>query len=619
MIEPRLFLCNGAINSGTSSDRQVVELNTQGLDANVNVQLENVTKTFFKNLSPRIIDLIEIASYVFAADCATSRGKAWVDDQESWERDFQFIIGVRESDFWSQDEVKQKLIKVLNFLSDDKYSFEFQKLTNETTEQLYLELNEPENWVSQNVNRVLMFSGGLDSLAGAVETASSGENLVLVSHRSVATMDKRVKQLVEKLRLLYPEIQIIHIPIWVNKDSKKLGREYTQRTRSFLFSALGTAVAECIDSDGVRFFENGIVSLNLPVADEAIRARASRTTHPLALHLFAELYSLITGRDFKIDNPFFFKTKTDVVSIVAQNNASELISYTCSCAHQIYKSKTQWHCGTCSQCIDRRIAIFAANQEEYDLETDYVSDVFTGKRKEGYEINMAVNYARHAKELAEMNDQEIGRKFNLDISRAARCFAKKSEAAQQIVEMHKKHGESVANVLQTHIQNNSKSLFDGQLQKSSMIAMIAGQQHLYSSWENYIQKITELLKNGIPTACKTHKPKDEPHLQEICDGILQGHNSTLMREFPFMRWSSSLTKPDWSAEDLQLWIELKYVRKKEDIRPITKDIAEDITKYGDNNRRVLYVVYDPQHLIVNESQFSEDIIKRESMKVEFIR
>ncbi|MBL1208251.1 7-cyano-7-deazaguanine synthase [Geminocystis sp. GBBB08] len=618
MIKPRLFLCNGAIYSETS-DRQIIELNTQGLDPNVNVRLENLTKIFLKNLSPRIIDLIEIASLVFAADCAISRGRSGLSSgQESWDRDFQFIIAVREPNFWNQEQVKQKLIRVLNFLSDDKYIFQFQQLTNEP-KQLYLELNEQEKWTTQNIDRVLMFSGGLDSLAGAVETASTGKNLILVSHRSVATMDKRVKQLVKKLRQFYPEITIKHIPIWVNKDSTTLRHEHTQRTRSFLFSALGTAVAECINSDGVRFFENGIVSLNLPVADEAIRARASRTTHPLALYWFSELYSLITERDFQIDNPFFFKTKTDIVSIIAQNNASELIGFTCSCAHQIYQSKTQWHCGTCSQCIDRRIAIFAANQEEYELETDYVSDVFTGKRKEGYETNMAVNYARHAFELDRMSDQEIATKFNRDISRATRSFSKQSQVAQQIIEMHKRHGLNVANVLQTQIQNNSKALFNGHLEKSSMIAMIAGQKHLSSSWQNYIQKITKILKNGIPTACKTHKPKDEPHLQEICDGILQGHDLTLVREFPFMRWSSCFTKPDWSAEHLQLWIELKYVRKKEDIRPITRDIAEDITKYGDNNRRVLYIIYDPQHLIIDEAQFSEEILKREFMKVEFIR
>ena len=73
-------------------------------------------------------------------------------------------------------------------------------------------------------------------------------------------------------------------------------------------------------------------------------------------------------------------------------------------------------------------------------------------------------------------------------------------------------------------------------------------------------------------------PENEPRLQEICDGILQGHDSDLEREFPFMRWSASATKPDWSKEGLGLWVELKYVREKKDVLRITGDIAEDITK-----------------------------------------
>src|SRR5439155_14483881 len=36
--------------------------------------------------SPRLVDLLEIASYVFSADCATSRGSEWTDDYstEAW-------------------------------------------------------------------------------------------------------------------------------------------------------------------------------------------------------------------------------------------------------------------------------------------------------------------------------------------------------------------------------------------------------------------------------------------------------------------------------------------------------------------------------------------------------
>ena len=107
---------------------------------------------------------------------------------------------------------------------------------------------------------------------------------------------------------------------------------------------------------------------------------------------------------------------------------------------------------------------------------------------------------------------------------------------------------------------------------------MAGQEHRIPVWQKYADRVTELLQGGLPTACKSHKPENEPHLQQICDGILNAHNGTLVREFPFVRWGSSLTKPDWSVEELRFSVELKYVRKKEDIRKIGAAIAEDITK-----------------------------------------
>src|SRR5262249_26311817 len=146
--------------------------------------------------------------------------------------------------YWSQPDVQQQLKRTLAFLSDDIFNFEFQPLTVDRPVQHYLELGEDEDWPFRGVERVLMFSGGLDSLAGAVETAARGERLVLVSHRSVGTLDKRQRELFQKLRSAYRN-RMIHIPVWVNKE-KNFGREHTQRTRSFLFSALGTVVAESV-------------------------------------------------------------------------------------------------------------------------------------------------------------------------------------------------------------------------------------------------------------------------------------------------------------------------------------------------------------------------------------
>ena len=66
-------------------------------------------------------------------------------------------------------------------------------------------------------------------------------------------------------------------------------------------------------------------------------------------------------------------------------------------------------------------------------------------------------------------------------------------------------------------------------------------------------------------------------------------------------------------------IEAKYVRKKEDLRQILEAIASYITKYGDNKFRVLFVVYDPYHLITNETPFSAPIVSRRNMLADFIR
>ena len=82
-----------------------------------------------------------------------------------------------------------------------------------------------------------MFSGGLDSLAGAVEMARTGGGLTLVSHRPVSTLSSRQRNLFRELKREFPG-RLIRVPVWINKQ-EGLGRESTQRTRSFLYAALG--------------------------------------------------------------------------------------------------------------------------------------------------------------------------------------------------------------------------------------------------------------------------------------------------------------------------------------------------------------------------------------------
>ena len=395
------------------------------------------------------------------------------------------MIPVRDFSFWSSEAVQSQIVDLLTFLSDDRYSFTFVRLRRERQfQQQYLDFGGFDDWPFHSPDRVLMFSGGLDSLAGAVETAKRGQDSVLVSHRPVSTMGSRQRKLFKELEKSFPR-RFLHLPVWINKD-EQLGYEPSQRTRSFLFAALGTVVGVSINSGGVRFFENGVVSLNLPVADEVVRSRASRTTHPIALHLLQLLCSAVANRGFIVDNPYFFKTKTEVVEILASCGVPHLIGHSCSCAHSMFKSKTRWHCGKCSQCIDRRFGVIAAGLREYDREDDYESDVFVGARTEGPEKNIAADYVRHGTELCQRSEQELMSHFSAELSRAVRYTPKRTEAAAQIVRMHQRHGKAVARVMERIIAERAADLAKGTLAPTSLLAMFVRKDYLGTPASNGI-------------------------------------------------------------------------------------------------------------------------------------
>lgn len=433
-----------------------------------------MVRVFRQDLPPRLIDFLEIAAYTFTADCATDRGDKWTDGSstEPWRRDLAFVIPVRDVAFWNKVEVRNLIEELLDFLSNDRYSFTFVPLLRDRVTQPYFQFGDQKEWPFHHPERVIMFSGGLDSLAGAVETASQGGRLVLVSHRPVSTMDSRQQELFTQLQKKFPG-RLIRIPVWVNKS--KAAKESTQRTRSFLFCALGALVAQSVHADGVRFYENGAVSLNLPIAQEVLQARASRTTHPVTLYLLSSLCAAVTGRGFAVDNPYLFKTKTEVVASLATHQAAHLIPFSCSCSHSMFKPKNR-HCGHCSQCIDRRFAVAGAGLLDYEPATDYVSDVFVGRREKELDRAIAVDYTRHGIELNKQSNDQLAERFSAEISRAVRYEANRGETAQQLIAMHKRHGAVVTQVLRQAVREQAATLSEGALDSTSLLALAIGLQ-----------------------------------------------------------------------------------------------------------------------------------------------
>jgi hypothetical protein len=170
----RLVLCGGAKRTGNDS---TLRLALDGRSQNVTLKLEDISKRLVKNVPDLLIDLVEIAAYVYCADQAASRGgEAQFGMGSDWRRRFRFVIPVRHPDHWSNPKVLEPLGDALSFLSEDDYAFEFEKAANPVPLGNYLELSEESG--AFKADEVVPFSGGLDSLSGAIEELSAGAKSV---------------------------------------------------------------------------------------------------------------------------------------------------------------------------------------------------------------------------------------------------------------------------------------------------------------------------------------------------------------------------------------------------------------------------------------------------------
>ena len=296
----------------------------QGDDDHVTLRIENFHVPFGRTIAPRFIDLVEIAAYVYAADQATIRQYQDTDRFGiDWRQRLHFRVPVRDFAFWKSNDVQRALVEVLDFLGDHFFSFEFSKATRPVAFQDYL-TGDATAGDTSDFDEIAMFSGGLDSLAGAVESLRRHHRrMAFVTHLPTTKNNRIIADLRNELAAMSPDTPPRHIAIEVNK-SKDLGKEPTQRLRSFLFACLGATSAHALGMRRLTFFENGVISLNLPLCGQVVGGRATRTTHPQVLAGFSRLFSLAFEHPFEVINPYLEKTKAEVVRVLVDQGATRL-------------------------------------------------------------------------------------------------------------------------------------------------------------------------------------------------------------------------------------------------------------------------------------------------------
>jgi len=479
VADPHVILCGGLRPTGLSrswrnADRLTLAIGKGSCD--VHFSINELSKSLSARIPDIAIDLAELAAYVYVADQAIRRGGTKEFEYgKKWHRRLRFEIPVRCPEVWNRPDIQNALQTALEFLTDDvKYEFGFRRAINPTRADQYL----PDVVDSAGeIDEVMLFSGGLDSLCGAVEEVLVGQRRVaLVSHRPVSTIDARQRKLVREIRKRRkkPALLPLHVPVTANKG-KPLNQEFTQRSRSFLFASIAAVVAGVFKLSRIRFYENGVTSLNLPVSPSVLGGRASRTTHPQTLSRFGELFSLLFDTRFEVQNPFQWQTKAEILKRLRSADHADLCAQTSSCAHPWGRTEKQPHCGRCSQCVDRRLSVLAAGLENrQDPSGRYERDVLTGERT-GADLTFAERYYGTAREMDTIDSPRAFAtrygEINLAISHTG---LDSNQTVLAAYELCKRHALGIAEAAQKVIGAQRAEVFRQAYSPNSLLGVIVG-------------------------------------------------------------------------------------------------------------------------------------------------
>jgi 7-cyano-7-deazaguanine synthase in queuosine biosynthesis len=361
---------------------------------------------------------------------------------------------------------------------------------------------------------VILFSGGLDSFGGAVQEILQGQRkVVLVSHRPVSKLYSRQRHLVNDIvgHLSNKALSPLHVAVEVNK-SKHFGKEFTQRSRSFLFAGIAGAVAKGLGRNRIRFYENGIISLNLPLSPQAVGGRATRTTHPQVLAGFQEILSLAFGSPFSVENPYFWKTKTDILCEIKAAGHSKMCAHTCSCTHTKQQTNMFTHCGYCSQCVDRRLSALAAEYgNEEDPKEMYSSDVVTGAREKS-DFTMVERYLGTCLEIDRLSRADEFVKRFPEVTRALNHVGKPpAQAASDIFDLFKRHARDICHTLERIVSNSSAQVIRKDYPPNCLLGIAVGRNSCAAS-------ASSAVAGETPAACPSVRAANDPTLI-LDDGI----------------------------------------------------------------------------------------------------
>jgi 7-cyano-7-deazaguanine synthase in queuosine biosynthesis len=339
------------------------------------VEVDLPFRNLFRSLGspdPLALDFLVVAGACYVVDKSTARSSG----SDGWTRNLDVSFPVSDPKLW--ETVASRLDTALSFLSGDVWRTTFQKapcqlfIAPKTRRKTTPNPNEPET-----VDAVSLFSGGMDSLIGAINFLQAHESarVMLIGHYDASGPKSQQEHLYQQMSARFPgRTKLVQVRV-AQRPAKN--KESSLRSRSIVFLGLGMYAASEVGANVPLLApENGMIALNLPMTPSRSGSCSTRTMHPFYLDTLRSVFKDL-GLKNELTNPLGLKTKGECVTECGDLKLlANLASLTVSCSHatrrQDWKRKKATNCGYCVPCLFRRASLHAA---KLDSGQDYGIDV----------------------------------------------------------------------------------------------------------------------------------------------------------------------------------------------------------------------------------------------------
>ncbi len=294
-----------------------------------------------EGLSPEAADLADVGVAVYHLERLV-RGR----QRTNRPRRFDISLPVRRPEVWTP-LARAALAEALGILGGAEWRITFRKAAAATPDH--------DCDPSSTVDRVVLFSGGLDSACGAAVEQHSPTRTRFMSFY---TRQKRQQCKVADLLGIDELIQ------WHMRRHVAPGRGKSFRYRSFMFVCLALATASSYGARTVVQYENGVLASAIPPAPGWFMTRHA---HPQFHAYMCTIASAVLGDAWSIENPFALQTKGQCVQLARKHLGDQTLDRVTAATETCWflwsnrtpggRKRPGLPCGVCISCIVRLTAL----------------------------------------------------------------------------------------------------------------------------------------------------------------------------------------------------------------------------------------------------------------------